>query len=222
MSTFREVVYMVMDELKINSDDSYFTEDHILFLIDKYRNFLITQKYNMNKMGAADSLYQTLCIPLVEIQGEDCDGVHYMRSKKKLPNLLGIGNIYVQTYDYYQNIHITFIPRERMRFIGDNKYMKNIIYCSIDPEHYLYLKSNNPQMFYLDFMKFTAIFDNMKDAFDLRCNEICDIMDTQIPIEDAMIPQLIEFIVKELSGPEYKPEDVKNDAQDGLKDITSK
>lgn len=221
MSTYREVVYMIMDELKLNSDDSYFTEDHILFLIDKYRNFLLTQKYKSSD-DIPDSLYQTLCIPLVEIEGEDCDGIHYLRSKKKLPNLLGIGKVYASTYDYYQNIHITYVPRERMRFVGENKYMKNIIYCSIDPEHYLYLKSMNPQMFYLQFMKFTAIFDDSKTAFDLKCDEICDILDTKIPIEDSMIPQLIEFVVKELGVPEYKPEDVKNDAQDQLKDVSAK
>lgn len=222
MSTFREVIYMVMDELKINSDDSYFTEDHILFLIDKYRNFLIGQKYAVSQSEVPTIAYQTLCIPLIEINGEDCDGVHYLRSKHKLPNLLGIGKVHISTYDYYQNIHITYVPKERMRYVGENKYMGNIIYCSIDPENYLYLKSNNPQMFYLEFMKFTAIFNNIKDAFNLKCDEICDIMDSQIPIEDSMIPQLIEFIVKELGQSEYKPEDRNNNAQDEFNKISEK
>ena len=33
MQTFRELVYMVMDELKLYSDDSNFTEDHIIMLL---------------------------------------------------------------------------------------------------------------------------------------------------------------------------------------------
>jgi hypothetical protein len=41
MSTFRDIVYMIMDELKLSSDDSYYTEDHIIFLISKYRAFLL-------------------------------------------------------------------------------------------------------------------------------------------------------------------------------------
>jgi hypothetical protein len=40
MSTYRELVYMVMDKLKQNTDDTYFTEDHIIFLLDNYENFL--------------------------------------------------------------------------------------------------------------------------------------------------------------------------------------
>lgn len=217
MSTFREVVYMVMDELKNNSDDSYYTEDHVLFLIDKYRNFLVLQSYRNRADDIPEGTYQTLCIPLIEINGEDCDGVHYLRSKDKLPSLLGVGKVYVNPYDYYQNIHITYVPRERMRFVGENKFMKNIIYCSIDPEHYLYFTSKNPQFAYLNFVKFTAVFGDSKDAFKLQCEEICDIMDSQIPIDDSLIPQLIELVVKELGADVYKPEDVSNNAQDDLK-----
>ena len=45
MQTFRELVYMVMDELKLYSDDSNFTEDHIIMLLVKYRAFLLKQQY---------------------------------------------------------------------------------------------------------------------------------------------------------------------------------
>ena len=37
----KEVVYQVLDELKSVSDDSFWTEEHIIFLIKKYRSFLI-------------------------------------------------------------------------------------------------------------------------------------------------------------------------------------
>jgi len=41
MSTFKEIVYLALEELKLTSDDSYYTEDHILFLLNKYRAFLL-------------------------------------------------------------------------------------------------------------------------------------------------------------------------------------
>ena len=31
--TYREIVYIILDNLKLASDDSYITEEHILFLI---------------------------------------------------------------------------------------------------------------------------------------------------------------------------------------------
>ena len=46
MSTYRELVYLVLDELKGTSDDFTYTEDHIIFLLNKYRAFLLKQKYS--------------------------------------------------------------------------------------------------------------------------------------------------------------------------------
>ena len=42
--TLRELVFLVLDELKINSDDSYFNEDHVVFLINKYRSFVLKKE----------------------------------------------------------------------------------------------------------------------------------------------------------------------------------
>lgn len=35
MSTYAELVYMVLDEIKGMSDDFTFNEDHVIFLLDK-------------------------------------------------------------------------------------------------------------------------------------------------------------------------------------------
>ena len=35
MSKYSELVYMVLDEIKGMSDDHSFTEDHVIFLLDK-------------------------------------------------------------------------------------------------------------------------------------------------------------------------------------------
>ena len=37
MSTYRELIYMVLDQLKAISDDRYIEEEHIIFLLKKYR-----------------------------------------------------------------------------------------------------------------------------------------------------------------------------------------
>ena len=46
-------------------------------------------------------------------------------------------------------------------------------------------------------------------------------MDTKFPLEEALIPTVIELVVKELSRPEYLPEDDKNDANDNLAGIAT-
>ena len=47
--TYREIVYSVLDLLKQASDDTYFTEEHIIFLAGKYRNFLLKQYYDKKR-----------------------------------------------------------------------------------------------------------------------------------------------------------------------------
>ena len=229
MSTYKELVYICLDELKLHSDDAVFTEDHVIFLLNKYRVFLLKQRYSDIKKQIPESNYQTICLDLIEvpaISGEPCEGGSYLRSKEKVPFLMKIGNPKVYPVDYYQG-EITYVSRERMRYVGYNKYLKNIIYASLGPDNYLYFKSFNPQYLYLEKARMTGIFEDPQAASELHCSDengniVCDVLDRTFPIEDALIPPMVELVVKELLGAEYKPADETNDAKDNLSDVTSK
>lgn len=223
MSTFKELIYLVLDELKGMSDDFDFTEDHVHYLLTKYRAFLLKQRYSDIKKQIPESNYQTICLDLINvpaISGEPCTGGVYLRSKQKVPFLMQIGTPRVYPIDYYQG-EITYVSRDRMRYVGYNKFLQNIIYCSIGPDNYLYFKSSNPQYLYLEKVKFTGIFQDSMQASDLQCPDnngetVCDPIDRTFPIEDALVPPLIELVVKELAGSAYKPDDEANNAKDDL------
>ena len=229
MSTYKELTYMVLDELKLYSDDALYTEEHIMFLLGKYRTFLIKQRYSDVKKQIPDSNYQTICLDLIEvpaISGEPCEGGFYLRSKEKIPFLMKIGNPRVYPIDYYQG-EITYVSRDRMRYVGYNKYLQNIIYASLGPDNYLYFKSFNPQFLYLEKVRMTGIFEDTLAASELQCpdesgNTVCDVLDREFPIEAALVPPLIELVVKELLGAEYRPKDESNDAKDELSEVASK
>ena len=214
---------MVLDELKLSSDDAQFTEDHVMFLLNKYRTFLLKQRYSDIKKQIPESNYQTICLDLIQvpaISGDACEGGTYLRSKEKIPFLMKIGIPRVYPLDYYQG-EITYVSRDRMRYVGYNKFLQNIIYCSIGPDNYLYFKSFNPQYLYLEKVKFTGIFQDSMQASDLQCPDdngetVCNPVDRIFPIEDALVPPLIELVVKELAGPVYKPDDEANNAKDDL------
>lgn len=220
---------MVLDELKGMSDDFTFTEDHIAFLLGKYRSFILKQRYYTDiKKAISESNYQTICLDLIEvpaISGEVCEGGSYLRSKDKIPVTLMIGNPRVYPIDYYQG-EIAYISRDRMRYVGYNKWMKNIIYCSIAPDGYLYFKSWNPQFLYLEKVKFTAIFENAKEVSGLTCDgdegTACDFLDRTFPIEEALVPPLIELVVNELRKAEYAVSDENNNANDDLDEVNTK
>lgn len=226
--TYRQIIYMILDELKGMSDDFTFTEDHIYFLCNHFRAFLLKQRYYTDiKKAIAESNYQTVCLDLIEvpaISGEVCEGVYYLRSKNKIPIPLLIGNPRVYPIDFYQG-DIAFISRDRMRYVGHNKWMQNIIYCSIGPDNYLYFKSCNPQFLYLERVKFTAIFENAIEAGKLTCEEEaneCNPLDRVFPIEEALVHPLIELVVKEIREVEYAPSDEENNANDDLDKVNIK
>lgn len=220
---------MCLDELKLMSDDANFNEDHIAFLCGKYRSFLLKQRYYTDiKKTISESNYQTICLDLIEvpaISGETCEGGSYLRSKNKIPVTLMIGNPRVYPTDYYQG-EIAYVSRDRMRYVGYNKWMKNIIYCSIAPDGYLYFKSWNPQFLYLEKVKFTAIFEDANEVSNLTCDgdegAACDLMDRTFPIEEALVPPLIELVVNELRKAEYAPSDESNNADDNLDEVNTK
>ena len=223
MSTYKELTYMVLDELKLYSDDASYTEEHVMFLLGKYRTFLLKQRYSDVKKQIPESNYQTICLDLIEvpaISGEPCEGGSYLRSKEKIPFLMKVGNPKVYPVDYYQG-EITYVSRERMRYVGYNKYLKNIIYASIGPDNYLYFKSFNPQYLYLEKARMTGIFEDPQAASELQCpNEngdtVCDILDREFPIEDSLVPQLVQLVVQELYNHSRSEEDDENNAKDDL------
>ena len=225
---WREAIYMVLDEIKGSSDDFTYTKEHIAFLLGKYRALLLKQRYSDIRRQIPESNYQTICLDLIEvpaISGEVCEGGSYLRSKDKIPITLMVGNPRVYPIDYYQG-EITYISRDRMRYVGYNKWMKNIIYCSIAPDGYLYFKSWNPQFLYLEKVKFTAIFENAKEVSGLTCDgdksTACDLLDRTFPIEEALVPPLIELVVNELRKAEYASSDENNNADDDLDEANTK
>ena len=226
---YKDIVYMVLDEIKSISDDAFFTEEHVLLLVNNYRNFILKQRYSDIKKPIPESNYQTICLNLIQvpaIAGAPCEGGTFLRSKEKVPFMMKIGTPKVYPINYYLG-EITYVSRERMRYVGYNKYLQNIIYASLGPDNYLYLQSSNPQYLYLEKVRLNGIFENIEYVSDLLCDDSgdsinCDIMDKTFPIEDALVPPIIELAVKELLGAEYRPEDDSNDAKDELSEVASK
>ena len=224
--TLRELVFMVLDECKIHSDDSYFNEDHVSFLLSKYRSFLLKKELEKENKNLSSTNAQTICLDLMEvpaIEDFDCSG-SYLRSTEKIPSIVNEFKVQLYPLDYYQG-EIIFTSRERMRYTGYNKWTKNLIYASKGPDDYLYLKSENPQYLYMEKLRMTAVFEDFEEAAQLACDEdgvvVCDKLDAQFPIESAQVPIIIELVVKELLGVKYQPKDKNNNAADDASMHTS-
>ena len=219
--TYREIVYACLDILKLTSDDSLYTEEHIIFLANKARTLLLKQRYSDIKKRIPESNYQTICLDLEKVQNIqdlECKGSS-LRTVQEIPYLMKIGNPKVYPQNYYLG-EITYISRERMRYVGHNKYLQNIIYCSLAPDNHLYFKSSNPQHLYLKKVQVTGIFEDIQNASQLECNnnnsQCQDILDKTFPLEEGLVQPLIEIVIKQLGPSVDLPQDQENNAQDDL------
>lgn len=230
----KELVYLVLDELKVISDDATYTEDHIIFLLKQYRKFLIKKEKDKDK-SSADSTsdfeeQQQICLDLEETDTcccQPCSEGEYLKSKQKLPKILEGTTPRIHPMNYYDNIRVCFVSRDRMKYVGTNKYLQNIIYVSLGPDYHLYLTSSNPQFINLEKIRMTAVFEDFDEALDYQCDnagnsKVCDPLDAEFPISGHLVPPLIELIVKELSGALYRPRDARNNAKDDLSGISAK
>lgn len=225
-----ELVFMVMDGLKLLSDDSIYTEEHVIFLCKKYRSFLIKKEQDKEKGSqdvASEFEYQQICLDLEKvpaIDGEPCTGGYYLRTTQKIPKILEGTQPRIYPLDYYQGINISYVSRDRMRYVGTNPYLHNIIYTSVGPDLHLYLNGSNPQFLYMKKLRMSAIFEDLDEASGLLCDndgesQSCDVLDMEFPIRDYLVPPLIELVIKELAGVKYQPRDSRNDADDSLSKI---
>lgn len=223
-----EIVYSILDLAKAaTTDDAFYTEEFVIFLIKKYRAFLIKKEQEKEKSStdvASEFEYQQICLDLEKvdaIDGTPCTGGQYLRTTQKIPKLLEGTQPRVYPLDYFQGTNISYVSRDRMRFTGSNPYLRNIIYTSLGPDQHLYLNSQNPQFLYLKKLRMSAIFEDIDEAASLLCDsdgtsESCDVLDMEFPIREYLVPTLIELVVKELSGQKYQPIDSKNNAADDL------
>lgn len=219
---------MVLDEIKLISDDSLITEDHVRFLADKYRFFLLYQKKQKEGITSlSTSNEQTICLdlsPVDSIPGVNVCNEMYLRSDQEIPDLMD-SSLATVTGGSMWGINIAYVSRERFKYVGYNKWLRNIIYCCLGTDHHLYFKSENPQFKYLETAQMTGIFEDSDKANELACdktddeNTNCDPMDNTFPIDAELIPTLIELLVKELTAAAWRQKDDQNNSNDDLANL---
>lgn len=228
--TYREVIYMVNDLCKQFSDDASYTEDHILFLINKYRGALL-QQYLSVKKQVPHSNYQTIPIEITCNAPVKSHTVQFT-STQPIPYLLSIGNPSVYTSDYYEDAFfnqfvgpINLISRERLRYVGYRSHLKNQLYAAINPQtnklevkvHQAlaptinnYINQNQGDVEFEIYL--TGIFEDAWAVTQYQSGSI----DSEFPLESALLPNLLQAVLKDILGGTYRPKDGSNDANDDL------
>ena len=219
---------MVLDFLKISSDDAYYTPDHVLFLLNKYRAYVLKSKYDKSSDIPSESNYQSIHIDLEEqdrVNGVSCSG-KYLVSVNKLPDSLDVSKPIFTGNDRFGG-DIAFVSPQRFRYVGFDSWMKNITYATFSGGK-LYMKSCNPFAYYLKEGTLQDIYVDPLEAaaesgeYDVDDEgNLCNPMEVEFPLEDNLLPLVMQYVVKDLTGGVYKPKDDINDADDDLSKLAS-
>lgn len=235
MSKVSELVYMVVDLVKLMSDDSTINENHVLYLLKMYRAFLLKQRYEKDpRKHIPESNYQTEEITFTDYQyshlvdvcsnntctivdGEEtCSCTKEVTgikvSNKELRNImsLGIPRLYLEQGPF--NYTFTKVPMSRFEVVGNNKWLSNFVYWTIGPDNKVYIKSSS-----------NKCVNNIDKAYISAVFEECDdlTMNDNFPIEESLIPNLLELVVKDVLGASLRPKDRDNNASDDLANIAA-
>lgn len=205
MTTYRELIYMCLDVLKGTSDDFSYTEEHIAFLLDKFRALLLKQRYGTDpKKHVPYSNYQNIDLTLTLTPP-------YYQSNEIVPYTLQLGIPRVTINGYY-DITFEFTSRERLPFVGYNKYLKKIRYCGINESNKLCVVPKEDDDFAtFNNLRLTAIFENPRS---IQLDSTKHWMDNEFPLEEALINPLIEMTVNALAKAVTAPADTINNGTD--------
>lgn len=238
MQTYRECVYMIFDELKLDSDDSRIEVEHIIFLLNKYRAILAKQRYGGTKRDVPLEYYQIWDLGYLDLPVNNTNVRRTFNFNKPVPSILNLHGIlletsisyntapieeeciidgtpvfiYNQSSDFVENnIDVNFINPDRFKYLGYNKWLTSQPYATIGYDHKLYISST------ADFLngkrfRIQGIFENPTDFQESTDGKL----DMYFPVEQALVQPIIDLIVKELGNVLYLPKDGENNSSDDI------
>lgn len=226
MSTYNQVIHAVTDLNKLISDDSVINEEHVKFLLSKYRNYILYANFNTLKKVISRANYQQICIDLKPNTDDFCESVPMLMSTEPLPALMTIGSVTVEPPAGFMYSKFRFVNFEEFKYAGFNRFLRNEIYVTIGPDNYLYIKSNSNNIGFLGKVRMTALFDDAEQAAMMSCDDNCSIkkcsiLEHEFPLEESYIPQLIQAVGQHLASAMLTPKDKTNDATDEQDDMAN-
>lgn len=216
MTTYKELVYMVLDELKAKSDDFYYTEDHIIFLLEKYRAFLLKQKYRTPKSVVLNSNYSYIELPQIQNQSRP---INTNFSCNSLP--IAFPKLTITSNKTDKEVIFNYCTEDRRLFLRQSNYLKNMNYFYfLNNRLFLDFGINlfNDENF-KEFKVFLKIILESPSRVYQSLNPNADILDMVFPLEESLISPLLEMVVKDLTSAMFKPEDDINNGKDETGDL---
>lgn len=239
MKTYRDMIFIILDELKIMSDDSVWEYEHIVALLNKYRAMLIKQRYLDKKVPMPSAFYQRLKLSF---------DINFYRgkvfkSKKRLPPVTGNSMLSLHTFLFMDNgyqLNVNLINSQQFRVISYNRWPSKEIYGTLANDGYMYIYSparaiipvfadnNNDiiieedvagkilvsEVFKSQILYYDTILDNPLDIIEFNDLTIDSFLDVEFPCDESLSQVIVSLCLDELSKAMMIPKDEVNNAND--------
>jgi hypothetical protein len=221
-TTYNEIVYMILDELKLRSDDSPFNRDHVVFLMNNFRALLLKQRYGDMRKDIPLANYQSIRVALsFESRLRGNTVLVSVSRVPELVNLNGFESLDIHPLgDFVGNIFFSLVSDERFKVAGSGKYKLPFAYFALCKDGHLRVRSCSPDLDYLRVVQLDGLFEDPVSAMGLLVDAggvACpDLYETAYPLESNLVPLLIQQVVQELGKVLYIPSDTENNAADDL------
>jgi len=226
MATKRELIFTVMEGLKIQSDDADVSQELVSSLIDATRATTLKQMYGNKDWNLPIELRQEVCVglsPADSVDGEPCLG-KILKSTERLPKGISIKGgdgalLRVKRYDR-KATQINIVPVERLPMIGHNTFTANMVYAAVDVDRHLYLVSANKKHMFMESVRVDGVYESPEKAAEMKCasegagSVQCEPWDEEYPLELALQDIIVGQVMKSLSTRIQLPEDNTNDGED--------
>jgi hypothetical protein len=216
--TIREIIsgLRVVIDKGLPTDDSAFTNQYFYHLMKIYRGVLLNEKLKDPTYNFVLNMQTLECIELVATERNECceklpSGCKWLKSKNKIPNTINdlIYKVYNDRGDSYTRIASESSKSFKRYGFGQTNDYKYLI-----KNGYLYVPDlNSPK-----WVKMEALFYD-DAAVKSLCGDICDLMDTEFPIDDRLLNNMHAMIYDKIL--KTYPNFVKDNINDTLSEDAS-
>lgn len=216
--TIREIIsgLRVVIDKGLPTDDSAFTNQYFYHLMKIYRGVLLNEKLKDPTYNYVLNMQTLECIELVATEKNECceklpSGCKWLKSKNKIPNTINdlIYKVYNDRGDSYTRIASESSKSFKRYGFGQTNDYKYLI-----KNGYLYVPDlNSPK-----WVKMEALFYD-DAAVKSLCGDICDLMDTEFPIDDRLLNNMYAMIYDKIL--KTYPYFVKDNINDTLSEDAS-
>lgn len=220
MATGYELIYDIKEKLGLNTDDSKFSNELILFQIERARGALIKRNYSRNFKVIPESLKQLVELDLELVDDNDYASLDTILCSTVTLPLLIESNILNMSIlvdgGSYTDLKFIKVAPERFPYVGLDVAVPNIIYYTIDYDYKLRLKSFYNKYKLLSKARFYGIFMHPEKAWEQHpdYDVSIDFLDTEYPMDAESSFEISNIVMQSLLPLLKVPLDTNNNANE--------